>query len=412
MGSINSTLSSEQVMAATAVAAIVTVSALYNKPTAPNATGGEGGDSDATAAAKKPRRKKGKATSSTTKVEDDGSATPPLLAAPAALFDDSKDQVISTAEDTATKLSNSLQVPLAASKSSKKKRKAKSATSTSTPAKSSDDEEKTPEPQTRPQQGGMASSSSSSKAGKKTAVNKTLMAESFITTPSMDASWTRVDPRRSAATLGKSGSEAEASSDAGVTTSGAGDESSIRSATGGEDERLTLAEKLVAKPVKTEVDDMLPADPGLARVMCIGGQPVPETPGGISWRDYEDADELQHSTDADGDDEGWGIVQGKKPRTPIPEAQAPSASGTSRIPGLPSTISDAEIVKRQRQREAKREATKAVKADGEAERLAILAKYKREQEKARMDAQAKKGKSSKLSGGMTASVQNGNLVWE
>lgn len=58
---------------------------------------------------------------------------------------------------------------------------------------------------------------------------------------------------------------------------------------------------------------MLPADPGLARVMRIGGAPVQETPGGISWRDYEDADELQQSTDADGeDDDGWGIVQGKK----------------------------------------------------------------------------------------------------
>ncbi|KAG8881064.1 hypothetical protein FRB98_004565 [Tulasnella sp. 332] len=408
MGSLNSTLTSDQVMAGTAVAAVVAVSAaLYtSQPPVPNTSGEVEGQKDA--AAKKSRRKKGKAR------DADGSTTPPLLAAPAALFGDEKDQVSSAAEDTAAKLSNSLQVPLASSmnKSSKKKRKVKS--STNTPAKSSDDEEKTPEPQARLHQqdsgGGVASSSSSLKAGggsgKKTATNK-LMAASTV---SMDASWTRVDSGRSG------GSEAEASSDAGgATTSVTGDEGSSIPSGAGEEEPKTLAEKLVAKPPRTEVDDMLPADPGLARVMRIGGQPVPEKPAGISWRDYEDADELQHSTDADAEDEGWGIVQGKKPRPPIPAAtEASSSTGSSvRIPGLPSIISDADLAKRQRQRDAKREAVKAAKADGEAERLAILAKYKREQEKARMDAQGKKaGKSSKLSGGMTASVQDGNLVWE
>lgn len=180
---------------------------------------------------------------------------------------------------------------------------------------------------------------------------------------------------------------------------------------------------------------MLPADPGLARVMRIGGQAVPEKPSGISWRDYEDADELQQSTDADAEDEGWGIVQGKKPRTCTscsktdtchsflvcliptgPQLPSESAGGGSSSASsshiYPSTISDAEIAKRQRQREARREAGKAAKAEGEEERLATLARYRREQEKARMDAQAKKGKTSKLSGGMTASVQNGALVWE
>jgi hypothetical protein len=58
---------------------------------------------------------------------------------------------------------------------------------------------------------------------------------------------------------------------------------------------------------------------------------------------------------------------------------------------------------------------KAAKAQGEAERLATLAKHKREVEQARMAEQFRsKGSGGKVaSGGMKASVdEKGKLVWE
>ena len=61
----------------------------------------------------------------------------------------------------------------------------------------------------------------------------------------------------------------------------------------------------------------------------------------------------------------------------------------------------------------KREAEKEAKAQAEAERLATLAKHKRELEKARMMEQYAKGSKGKASGGMSATVdENGKLVWE
>lgn len=397
MGSLQSSLSSEGVVAGTAVAAVVAV-ALYN---AKLPTTGSSGD-PAGPSAKKPRKRKGKGVK-----EGDDDGTPPSLAAPAALFDDTlKDSVAGIGSDggSTNKMSNSLQVP----KASKKKRK--SAKSAGTTARSDDElSEKTPEPQRAPATSSTSSLRASGGAGKKTKLADSTA--SLTSSPSIDASWMRVDSRakgrgkREGTGSDPGTSAAEASSDAGATTSATGDEAE----TG--DDRQTLAERLVQKPPKTEVDDMLPADPGLARVMRIGGHPIQETPGGISWRDYEDADEMQQSTDADAeDDEGWGIVQGRK-RTPRPaETTPPSSASNSRI--LPSTISEADAAKRQRQREAKREARKEAKADGEAQRLATLARYKREQENERMEAQAKKGGGKVLSGGMNASVQNGALVWE
>lgn len=73
------------------------------------------------------------------------------------------------------------------------------------------------------------------------------------------------------------------------------------------------------------------------------------------------------------------------------------------------------LTKRQRQNASKREAQKAAKVQGEAERLTILTKHKRELEHARMAEQARgKGSSGKTaSGGMKATVdERGKLVWE
>ena len=68
------------------------------------------------------------------------------------------------------------------------------------------------------------------------------------------------------------------------------------------------------------------------------------------------------------------------------------------------------LTKKQRQHAAKREAEKAAKAEAEAERLAMLAKHKRELERARMAEQAKTSKNT-TGGGMSAYVdENGKLV--
>jgi hypothetical protein len=73
------------------------------------------------------------------------------------------------------------------------------------------------------------------------------------------------------------------------------------------------------------------------------------------------------------------------------------------------------LTKRQRQNASKREVQKAAKSEAETERLAILAKHKRELEQARMSEQfgGKGGNSKTASGGMKASVdEGGKLVWE
>ena len=72
------------------------------------------------------------------------------------------------------------------------------------------------------------------------------------------------------------------------------------------------------------------------------------------------------------------------------------------------------MTKRQRQNASKRDAQKAAKAEAEAERLATLAKHKREIENARMAEQFKgKGSGKTPSGGMKAVVdERGKLVWE
>ena len=69
------------------------------------------------------------------------------------------------------------------------------------------------------------------------------------------------------------------------------------------------------------------------------------------------------------------------------------------------------MTKKQRQNAAKREAEKAAKADAEAERLARLARHKRELEHSRINEQFSQGK--KPSGGMWAAVDdNGHLVFQ
>lgn len=69
------------------------------------------------------------------------------------------------------------------------------------------------------------------------------------------------------------------------------------------------------------------------------------------------------------------------------------------------------MTKRKRQNIARQEAQKADKQAAEAERLAKLARHKREMEKVKIDEQWKH--SGKKSGGMAASVdEKGGLVWD
>jgi hypothetical protein len=70
------------------------------------------------------------------------------------------------------------------------------------------------------------------------------------------------------------------------------------------------------------------------------------------------------------------------------------------------------LTKRQRQNAARRERQKDVKADEEAQRIAALAKHKRELERVRMAEQLAAPR-SKIGGGMKAAVDaGGKLVWE
>jgi hypothetical protein len=81
-----------------------------------------------------------------------------------------------------------------------------------------------------------------------------------------------------------------------------------------------------------------------------------------------------------------------------------------------TSSTSSEQTKRQRQNAAKRETQKAAKASAEADRLATLAKHKRELERTKMLEQFASGgggKGGKTSGGMKASVDgNGKLVWD
>ncbi|KAF9444086.1 hypothetical protein P691DRAFT_807902, partial [Macrolepiota fuliginosa MF-IS2] len=139
---------------------------------------------------------------------------------------------------------------------------------------------------------------------------------------------------------------------------------------------------------------MLPEHPTLSRVMRI--QPLPnEKPApGFSWGDYEDVH------DADGEDDGWGVVKTKRqtrPKHELPLAEkAPEA-----------------LTKKQRQNLKKRETQKAEKTAAEAERLAALAQHKRQLGRIHMIEQSQSGKKGKTSGGMKPVVdERGKLVWE
>ncbi|EAU89915.1 hypothetical protein CC1G_08397 [Coprinopsis cinerea okayama7 len=238
-----------------------------------------------------------------------------------------------------------------------------------------------------------------------------------------DGSWTRVERRNKA---GSAHQHSEATtSDAGITTSQTGNSSPVAERTeleedetpspnprdSGENRRRTLAEKLLPKARKTGVEDLLdtPDVPTLSRVMRITPGPDEKPASGFSWGDYEDVRVTDGGeNDADGEDDGWGVVKSKKSRS------TRQASSSSPPPQASQSTTPQPPTKKQRQNAAKREAQKATKAAAEEERLAAQARHKRELERLRMAEQAKKSSSGKtVSGGMKATVdERGKLVWE
>jgi len=239
-----------------------------------------------------------------------------------------------------------------------------------------------------------------------------------------DGEWTRVSRR-----VDKPGtsSAAGAVSDVGhTTTTGTSSPIDTRTEEGEEEEeehmsgpgeRHPLANRLLPKPRKTGVEDMLATSdyPSYSRVMRV--QPGDKPATGFSWGDYEDViggdnagGELDGDggADADGEDDGWGVVKrGGRPKNSSSFSQ--STLSASRAASAPETMT-----KRQRQNAANRAMQKAAKADAERERVATLAKHKRELEQAKIEAQFGKGGSKKFpSGGMQAGVDaKGKLVWE
>ncbi|KAF8633195.1 hypothetical protein AX15_001465 [Amanita polypyramis BW_CC] len=185
-------------------------------------------------------------------------------------------------------------------------------------------------------------------------------------------------------------------------------------------QRKTLAERILPKPRKTGVEDMLetPDHPTLTRVVRVRPLPGEKPPTGFSWADYEDVHiDEGAGHDADGEDDGWGVVRSRRSRSD----RAPSSTvtgtggtdagggGTSQSGKAPGTAT----TKKQRQHAKKREATKTAKAEAETQRLATLAKHKQQLENMRIMEQISKKTGKTASGGMTASVDdNGNLVWE
>ncbi|KAJ8694688.1 hypothetical protein PTI98_007341 [Pleurotus ostreatus] len=237
-----------------------------------------------------------------------------------------------------------------------------------------------------------------------------------------DGSWTRVETRRgkrrhapdnvntsipagdpsSSFTLSHSMVD-PTTSDAGVTTSvTTGNSSPVAERAMEEDEdegepflasiareqpqenRRTLAEKLLPKPRKTGVDDMTetPDYPQIARVIRVQPRPDEKPASGFSWGDYEDVHVDTSGTaenDADGEDDGWGVVRRSRPKRAAGETATVHQSVSQKAPES--------LTKRQRQNASRREAEKAAQAEAEADRLARLAKHKSELERTRMKEQ-------------------------
>lgn len=236
-----------------------------------------------------------------------------------------------------------------------------------------------------------------------------------------DSSWTRVESSRHQLA---SQSEADADAEDGDIQTTSDDDlpgtDHMQSSSGSyppvtENRTRTLAEKMLPKPRKTGVEDMLqkPDYPTLARVVkvkpSVGEQPA----AGFSWGDYEDVSSFAPgastgtgTNDDDNDDGGWGVVKGRGGRTSNRASGSTIANVTTSAPTAPGDMS-----KKQRQNAKKRDAAKAAKVEGERDRVNLLRGHKSELERMRMIEQATgRGKESK---GQVASLDaKGKMVWD
>ncbi|KAG1719933.1 hypothetical protein EDB19DRAFT_609676 [Suillus lakei] len=240
-----------------------------------------------------------------------------------------------------------------------------------------------------------------------------------------DSSWTRIDTRQTTARGAKTATGSDdqilaittdmTSSDVGPSTGDSAfaertDEDEYASLDAGTtgDNRRTLAEKLLPKPRKTAVDDMLerPDYPGLARVMRVHPRADEAPAPGFSWKDYEDVDDGSGTlNDADGEGDGeWGIVKGKG-RSKV---SRPSTTPPQLVQQVPEALT-----KKQRQNAKRNQMLKDAKADAEAERQAKLAERRRALEREQIIDQSRRGGGKQTSGGMQATVDSrGKLVWD
>jgi len=158
----------------------------------------------------------------------------------------------------------------------------------------------------------------------------------------------------------------------------------------------------------------VPDQPSVARVLRVQPSPGEQPAPGFTWADYEDV-QVAAAEEADGEDDGgWGVVKSRNRNSTFHvlafvlllicvwvEAERPPQTDSQPQSG-------SEMTKKQRQNAAKREAQKAAKAEGEAQRLATLDKHKRELEKTKIAEQY-----AKKDGGSSASVNDkGHLVWD
>ncbi|KAL1409536.1 hypothetical protein Q8F55_003520 [Vanrija albida] len=193
----------------------------------------------------------------------------------------------------------------------------------------------------------------------------------------------------------------------------------------------TLAEKLVPKPRKTKVDDMLePHDraPQLARVMKItpsssSSSPArPEPVRRLSAAEkVPNFEEDYTETTSDSDDEAapaqapqedaWNVVASKKKPVSV------SIGGAPKVYKHSSDTSDG-LTKIQRKNAKKADAKKAQRAADEADRLRRLAQHKKTLERERINEiyqinkKVERTGGKVLSGGQKATVENGALVWD
>ncbi|CAK9783486.1 hypothetical protein CC85DRAFT_287174 [Cutaneotrichosporon oleaginosum] len=176
----------------------------------------------------------------------------------------------------------------------------------------------------------------------------------------------------------------------------------------------TLAEKLVPKPRKTKVDDMLePEDrpPQLARVMRVVQPEKVE-------RFAEDYASSDWSDEPRSQDDGWNVVAAKK--KPVSVSIAGGGGGN----GSPSRASSNDpLTKVQRKNQKKAEMKRVAKEAEEADRLRRLAAHKRDLEREKINSIYNASQKKVVrergrivdggSGGQAASLNNkGQLVWD